>query len=186
MDIDSLATIRLSVDNEVSRRLNGKPVSCRAGCSACCHQIVYMSLAEAWDIVEKHYVAIAGMRATLTEISQRLLSNADNFAYFGTPCPLLKNDRCSIYAERPIVCRTHNVASPPERCQDARDTVMRYDLRDLEARAAAAVMHASAQPHSLLPIPVALLLCLDAQSSIRAATAANVWDLVAAAQGDQL
>ncbi len=30
-----------------------------------------------------------------------------NRDYIGVACPFLKNDRCSIYAQRPFICRTH-------------------------------------------------------------------------------
>ena len=36
----------------------------------------------------------------------------------GIACPFLENESCSIYKERPLVCREYNVSSPPERCSD--------------------------------------------------------------------
>ena len=36
-------------------------------------------------------------------------------------CPLLKSDGfCSIYEDRPLICREYVVVSPPERCSDPR------------------------------------------------------------------
>ncbi len=32
------------------------------------------------------------------------------------PCPFLENESCSIYADRPMVCREYHVTSPAERC----------------------------------------------------------------------
>ena len=34
----------------------------------------------------------------------------------GVPCPFLENERCTIYAQRPAVCREHLVTSPPPHC----------------------------------------------------------------------
>jgi Fe-S-cluster containining protein len=32
------------------------------------------------------------------------------------PCPFLEDGACGIYADRPMVCRTYSVHTPPERC----------------------------------------------------------------------
>lgn len=32
-------------------------------------------------------------------------------------CPLLENDACSVYAERPMICREYHVTTPAERCK---------------------------------------------------------------------
>lgn len=44
-------------------------------------------------------------------------------AYFalGIPCPFLENESCSIYPERPMMCREYNVTSPPELCSRVYD-----------------------------------------------------------------
>lgn len=31
-------------------------------------------------------------------------------------CPFLEHESCTIYAERPLVCREYHVTSPPEHC----------------------------------------------------------------------
>lgn len=40
-------------------------------------------------------------------------------------CPFLENESCSIYAERPLMCREYNVTSPRELCADFRDPGIR-------------------------------------------------------------
>jgi hypothetical protein len=32
------------------------------------------------------------------------------------PCPFLEDESCSIYVDRPMVCREYHVTSPAERC----------------------------------------------------------------------
>jgi Fe-S-cluster containining protein len=32
-------------------------------------------------------------------------------------CPFLENESCSIYADRPLVCREYHVVTPPNRCE---------------------------------------------------------------------
>lgn len=122
---------------------SGHPVSCRAGCGACCRQLVPISLFEA--------EALAGWLATLPEdqmailrqrfhgtlaalhsagILDRILngswtmdeehSNQLSIDYFhaGAPCPFLENESCSIHPIRPLICREYLVTSPPELCND--------------------------------------------------------------------
>lgn len=53
----------------------------------------------------------AGDTATAKATSARYLA-------LGIPCPLLEDERCSIYHDRPMMCREYNVSSPPQRCAD--------------------------------------------------------------------
>src|SRR6266481_3286867 len=41
------------------------------------------------------------------------------------PCPFLEDERCSVYADRPIACREYLVTSPPEYCATADRTAIR-------------------------------------------------------------
>jgi Fe-S-cluster containining protein len=43
-------------------------------------------------------------------------------AYFalGIACPFLEDESCSIYEDRPLICREYLVVSPPERCANPR------------------------------------------------------------------
>jgi len=66
---------------------------CRAGCSACCHISVTISKTEVMYIEQK-----TGHLAHPPIPKQN---------FFGKPCPFLKEDKCSIYAHRPFVCRRH-------------------------------------------------------------------------------
>jgi Fe-S-cluster containining protein len=121
----------------------GFPVSCKAGCGACCRQMVPISIFEAqglsqWirSLPREQQVALEGrFHQTLlalkdTGIIDRLV-HEDWFAdsettqkmgidYFrlGVPCPFLENESCSIHPRRPLSCREYLVTSPPERCTD--------------------------------------------------------------------
>lgn len=72
------------------------PVSaCQSGCDACCHIPVKISHAEALFIGKA--------------IGRQVLAPAlhDPAPESATPCTFLMDKRCSIYAHRPAVCRTH-------------------------------------------------------------------------------
>jgi Fe-S-cluster containining protein len=120
----------------------GRKISCRAGCGACCGQLVPIGEAEARgvrDLVEslpepqrsrvKARFAQALLRLDAAGLLTPLRARADwddarrreiGLAYFrqGVACPFLEDESCSIYPERPIACREYLVTSPPEHCAD--------------------------------------------------------------------
>jgi Fe-S-cluster containining protein len=122
----------------------GRKISCRAGCGACCRQLVPIGEAEARavrdlvaalpeprrSLVNARF-AEALLRLDAAGLLTQLRSRADwdearrreiGLAYFreGIPCPFLEEESCSIHPERPIACREYLVTSPPEHCADPR------------------------------------------------------------------
>jgi Fe-S-cluster containining protein len=69
---------------------------CKKGCSYCCHYEVAISEAEILYIEKntKH---------------KRMKKYGPKALFHGKPCPFLKNGNCSIYNQRPFVCRRHVV-----------------------------------------------------------------------------
>jgi Fe-S-cluster containining protein len=141
---DQLTTMALEKE-----RAAGRSVSCRAGCGACCRQLVAISLVEAQGLAELvdrlPPERQALVRDRFTEAVQKLeqvglLDAADphgqrnlrandlgnieasvhdvGVRYFAQniACPFLEDESCSIYEERPSVCREYHVTSPAEHC----------------------------------------------------------------------
>jgi Fe-S-cluster containining protein len=124
----------------------GRPVSCKAGCGACCRQMVPLSLPEAYlirDLVEQlPEPRRAAVRARFAAARQRLheaglladleappafgpgekIPHGEAYFALGMPCPFLEEESCSIYDERPLICREYVVVSPPENCARPRWT----------------------------------------------------------------
>lgn len=125
------------------RSLNeeGVEISCKAGCGACCRQIVPISEHEARRIAEVveampeerqaqvrqrfHNAMTAFRDLGLLERMMRMGQMEDRkervdlgLEYFhaGVPCPFLENESCGIYEDRPLRCREYLVTSPPENC----------------------------------------------------------------------
>lgn len=118
----------------------GRRVSCRKGCSACCRLHVQITPAEAFHLrqliddlpeprrrrVEARFDALretlvgAGLwervvRAdSLSEDEQTQL--ARDYWSAQLACPFLEDGACSIYSQRPLVCREYLVTSPAEEC----------------------------------------------------------------------
>jgi Fe-S-cluster containining protein len=121
----------------------GRTISCKAGCGACCRQMVPISIFEA--------EALSAWIRTLPEARQQVLAerfhqallklaagglidrmvNEDwlaetasahqlalEYLYQRVACPFLEDESCSIHPIRPLVCREYLVSSPPEHCYD--------------------------------------------------------------------
>ena len=121
----------------------GRPVSCRAGCGACCRQMVPLSIFEAEFLGQWFSTLPAERQAELAERFRRALirlkeagvldkildSNwgldemsfiemAVDYFHAGVPCPFLEEESCSIHPIRPLICREYLVTSPADFCQD--------------------------------------------------------------------
>ncbi len=84
-----------------------KHLVCRAGCSGCCHHHLSVFPVEAGAVRE-------ALEALPAEIFKRIESQALDALdkeLRGEPvaCPLLVDDRCSIYESRPLICRTQGL-----------------------------------------------------------------------------
>lgn len=73
-------------------------IACRAGCSECCRKIPRLTLSP----VEAYYLR-EGLKA-LPEEEQARLREASKGSM--PPCPILTNDACLLYRNRPMLCRT--------------------------------------------------------------------------------
>jgi Fe-S-cluster containining protein len=117
-----------------------RPVSCKAGCAACCRHLVALTEPEARQLAELvealpeprrtavrarfasalERLAAAGLldelRAAGGWLDDRLHPLCLDYRSQEVACPFLEDETCSIYAERPLVCRAYQVVSPPENC----------------------------------------------------------------------
>jgi Fe-S-cluster containining protein len=119
----------------------GVSISCKAGCGACCRQMVPISTFEAeflanWmrtlpaekldRLAERFHRGLdalqeAGMLEKM-ESMEALAGNAAarqialDYLKLQIPCPFLEAESCSIHPIRPLVCREYLVSSPPEHC----------------------------------------------------------------------
>jgi Fe-S-cluster containining protein len=118
----------------------GKAVSCKKGCGACCRQLVPIAEIEARrlrdlvnDLPEPRRTEI---RSRFAEAQRRLeaagmwqkLNDREHWVegefnhlgleYFaqGVACPFLEEESCSIHPDRPVSCREYLVTSPATHC----------------------------------------------------------------------
>jgi Fe-S-cluster containining protein len=93
-------------------------ISCRYGCSACCHQHVGLSTLEAEKIANamaEQYIPLD--EGLLTRQVQAKSWNQLSFA--DRRCVFLGSEgECRIYEVRPLTCRRYVVTSDPQHCVD--------------------------------------------------------------------
>lgn len=158
----------------------GKKISCRAGCGACCRQLVPISQAEAYrlaDLVEQlPEPRRMEVRRRFADVAQRLgaagmlqkLCEPNNVPedalqpigmdYFrlGIPCPFLEDESCSIHPDRPLACREYLVTSPAEQCQQP--SARAIDRVDLPMKVSGALLRLErGRSQGLVPwVPLAI------------------------------
>jgi Fe-S-cluster containining protein len=122
---------------------SGRPISCKAGCGACCRQMVPISIFEAEALAAYirslpdskqqelgHRFAAALRKLAASGLIDRMVNEewlaetdsarklALEYLYQRVPCPFLEEESCSIHPIRPLICREYLVTSPPEHCFD--------------------------------------------------------------------
>jgi Fe-S-cluster containining protein len=118
----------------------GRTISCRAGCGACCRQLVPVSQAEARalaalveampqprrDEIHRRFDAalqalhaagvVAEIDAARDVAGQAAIDLGMRYFRQGVACPFLEDEACSIHADRPLSCRQYLVTSPAAHC----------------------------------------------------------------------
>jgi Fe-S-cluster containining protein len=131
------AVVSLGADRAESE---GKKISCRAGCGACCRQLVPISEAEALYLdelvaampAEEQAEVRARFEQAIEALGEDLIGRLRETSklkekdarreigkeYFArkVPCPFLKDESCSIHPHRPMSCREYLVTSPAANC----------------------------------------------------------------------
>lgn len=119
---------------------NGDEISCKKGCGACCRQYVPISPAEARlllalveempepgrSIIKQRFAAAAqqfkesAVKETAMNYNRlaegKRMKMVKDYFQLGIDCPFLENESCSIYADRPLICREYLVISSPRHC----------------------------------------------------------------------
>jgi hypothetical protein len=89
---------------EKAKPQHGAP-GCVQGCSHCCYQFVIVSASEAFRIANRartDYLPREAIRASANHVAG--LTHTERFKR-QIPCAMLMGDLCSVYRERPSICR---------------------------------------------------------------------------------
>jgi Fe-S-cluster containining protein len=105
----TLVQLRSRVDAHFDAAVARTPAAfaCRAGCDACCHQRFGVFAIEAAPLRD----ALARLARESPELRSRIRAQAREQQDPAVPdrCPMLVDGRCAVYAERPMICRSHGL-----------------------------------------------------------------------------
>jgi Fe-S-cluster containining protein len=92
----------IEIANRVTTAL-APHVPCKQGCISCCHMNTMIYEHEAIHLANK-----TGRK--IVHLAYRPLKEVFNKGkeFIGKPCPFLLENKCSVYEDRPLVCRTHH------------------------------------------------------------------------------
>jgi Fe-S-cluster containining protein len=180
------------IDATVARhKAAGKHISCAKGCSACCRtQPVPVTPPEAFALA-RLVDAMPEPRRTATNsafsAAVELLRAADlyntymqrdpemtretamattrQYTALSLTCPFLVDDVCSIYADRPFVCRQYLVTSPSHLCTAPLDNPVQPV--NMPAHFATAMLRAAETLSGRVQYTVPLVLALDCANANR-------------------
>jgi Fe-S-cluster containining protein len=170
----------------------GAHVSCAKGCSACCRaQPVPVTPPEASALArlverlpEPRRTAVraafaanverlreAGLYETYMQRDPEMTRDqardvARRYMALKLACPFLSDDACSIYAERPFVCRQYLVTSPPPLCDAPLDSAVKHI--PMPGAFATAMLEAGEALTGRAQYTVPLALALDCAEAHRA------------------
>ena len=110
------ATVRAEegMQTTLARQPPRPPLACAEGCAWCCRKVVGCAAPEVLHIVAylQEHLSPEQMDATQQRVverdDERRGLRQDSWAAKRVTCPLLVNERCSVYSVRPLTCRGFN------------------------------------------------------------------------------
>jgi Fe-S-cluster containining protein len=189
MRLADLAAIACALTQAVADRrerdtaADGRPICCRAGCGACCRQLVPISAPEALWLADAIDLLDAEPRRTLLErfalaaadlerlrIAARLAQaqrSADALRHLANEyfarrvaCPFLVGEACSIHPRRPVACRSYAVVSPAAWCSELA-TAHRVERVPMPPHLSVPLARVAAELAGIGAAPIALSLLPD-------------------------
>lgn len=113
---ERLARALKGIDEQIDRNEN---ISCKAGCGACCHQLINISDIEADHISEAVKDGSITVKIDMERLAKQAKWEREDY-YNNIPearCVFLNEENsCGIYKHRPAVCRNYTVISDPKYC----------------------------------------------------------------------
>ena len=188
---DELLPFMYAVDDAViavgvaQQRAQGRTVSCRKGCDACCRaQPVPVTPAETLALARQVAALPAARQATVrarfaagvarlrqvglydtlmrsepTTTGPQALAVTATYFGLGLACPFLEQGACSIHPVRPFVCRQYLVTSPATLCADPLNAPVA--VVPMPLRPVGAMLKAASAVVGRPQLTVPLMLALD-------------------------
>jgi Fe-S-cluster containining protein len=95
----------IAIANRITAAL-APHVACKPGCSQCCHMNTVIYEHEAIRLAE-----VTGRKMVRLPFRTLDAVHAEGLKFNGKRCPFLVDNKCSVYEDRPLQCRTHHSLS---------------------------------------------------------------------------
>lgn len=123
----ALVKLRVAVQAHFDRAMarQGEAMQCKAGCSSCCKGGLTVFGIEASKIqgaLQELGKSAPALRKTVRRQGQRALADAQS----NDTCPLLVDDRCTVYEQRPLICRSHGLPILSEESTEPRNCELNF------------------------------------------------------------
>jgi Fe-S-cluster containining protein len=151
---DALAALYAEYDEYIHYNISASrlAIRCQAACSRCCHQVVhgvysfeviglYRALHARGDYPQLHdgflqranqfqsLLAQVARERGVNGVDQEVLTHAlRRYMTLNLACPLLVENRCSAYADRPVSCRMYHSLTDPIFCVTPQGKTFNLDL----------------------------------------------------------
>lgn len=157
------------LDAAMAERTSVVPLSCRPGCSECCHLAPDITSAEAAQILDRveQERGRDGLRAIYARCQadmKRANPGTPEWHLAGLGCAFLEDNLCTVYSHRPLSCRVHAVASPPELCDHNQPglAIELFRAEDLRRKFLSGI-RSTFGPAAVEPLPVMMVRVLEAR-----------------------
>ncbi len=160
-------------DAFIELELTASPASCKAGCSVCCNQLIPLSGVEVLQLQKvltslprKVRRKVSASLRSMQEKSEKIIASSysgstpfeEQYFNLGKPCSFLVDNNCSIYQQRPLVCREYNVDTSPTLCKSPYHSPSLHRVaRGLNMAAMLSAFSARLLRIDKMPIPMFLL-----------------------------
>lgn len=107
--------------------------ACRRGCAHCCHMPTMIYAHEA-----ERLAAASGRKMARPPLKPFHVALDESYQYYRQPCPFLRENLCSAYEARPLICRLHHsLNDDTDDCrvdvpQDQRKPIASYNVDSVE------------------------------------------------------
>lgn len=139
------------------------PVSCKKGCSGCCHMMTTILTGEGL-LLAKEVASRSDWRYRLRRLASAAragLRTKTKGEYLDAkiPCPFLDLNECSFYSQRPAACRYYYVVTPASWCSERSGSKIAF-VNFMKCEAHAWKLQEDIWGNATAPLPIMVLHCL--------------------------
>lgn len=143
--VDAYTKLYRIVDETIEDGIDetGEEVSCKAGCAACCRQVISISVPEAVNLMYKFgcdSIRMGNLNRLWPKIVGQVAllqkgKSLEELRDHGVECVFLRDDgSCLVYAFRPCICRVRLSFDDPNQCAISGAEIRQLDVSSISEK----------------------------------------------------